>query len=159
MKSVQLLVCPSYVANTNTYYIPNPGGTGTVPVSYAPTVDNGAVSGANWGAFGDNAGVSLAAFPSVAETIAVVERANNTTIDIISGADKGAATPTSGNAPDADQGVGNHHLDTAVYLFADGHVKALKRPSNPAAGDQTGANATLNGVRYYYWWRSGVANK
>jgi prepilin-type processing-associated H-X9-DG protein len=86
----------------------------------------------------------------------VAERDNNVTDGHV---DRGTATATAGTSGDTWDFVTNRHLDTANYLFVDGHVKALKRPNPKASNDRTGANATLNGVMYWYWWTSGVPGK
>jgi prepilin-type processing-associated H-X9-DG protein len=50
------------------------------------------------------------------------------------------------------------HSEGAIYAFSDGHSKWFKRGKN-VNGDAVGANATVNGVRYYYFWRNGVTGK
>jgi prepilin-type processing-associated H-X9-DG protein len=49
----------------------------------------------------------------------------------------------------------------ANYSFADGHVKWFPRKDVTwsESGEATGANATINSVRYYYFWRKGVTGK
>ncbi len=81
--------------------------------------------------------------------------------------DRGSATPTGGDSFDANGtagaggnigGVTRRHNEGAVYAFVDGHAKWFKRGKN-VNGDVTGANATISGVRYYYFWRKGVNGK
>lgn len=157
-KSDQLLRCPS--DSNTTAVVRNISNTGDVPNSYYVPMDEFDVpTSAGWGVFGNNAAVSVADFPNTAQTIMVAERNANEADWHIS---RDTATPSGGNSQDASSRVTNRHLDTAVFLFVDGHVKALKRPATlPAIGtpNQDGANATINGVQWFYWWRKGVAGK
>lgn len=82
--------------------------------------------------------------------------------------DRGTATPTGGDSYDANGtagpggnigGVTRRHSGGAIYAFADGHSKWYKRNERLVNGDTVGANATVNGVRYYYFWRKGVSGK
>lgn len=157
-KSDQILLCPSdSTPSASALQVVSSRGSGNVPTSYYFTEESSAGDGpvlpARWGAF-RAVGVSLADFPAPAETIAVSEQENNSANPHIN---RSPSTPSSGNAGDVDNNVTRRHLETANYLFADGHVKAYKRGSG--AGDQTGASATVNGVRYYYFWRVGVTGK
>lgn len=141
-------------------------------VSYYPT-GVGTSGSAAWGVLqGPDAvtptpAVALAEIKAPADTIMFGERRSRSegqnfdpTIDI------GTATPTGGDSFDANgtpnssnnNGVTRRHTEGAIYAFCDGHSKWFKRGKN-ANGDTTGANATVNGVRYYYFWRSGVAGK
>jgi prepilin-type N-terminal cleavage/methylation domain-containing protein/prepilin-type processing-associated H-X9-DG protein len=157
-KSDQLLICPS--DSNPSARVRNIANTLDVPNSYYVPMDEFDVpSSAGWGVFGNNGAVSLADFPDTAQTIMVAERISDQADWHVS---RDTATPGGGNSPDASSWVTNRHLDTAVYLFADGHVKSLKRPATlPAVGtpDQSGANATINGVQWFYWWRKGVPGK
>ena len=141
-------------------------------VSYYPT-GVGTSGPASWGVLqGPDAVtpapvVPLSEIKAPADTIMFGERRSRSegqnfdpTIDI------GNATPTGGDSFDANgtpnssnnNGVTRRHNEGANYAFCDGHSKWFKR--GPIAnGDATGANATINGVRYYYFWRSGVTNK
>lgn len=111
--------------------------------------------------------VPLSDIKAPADTILFGERRSRSegenfdpTIDI------GNATPTGGDSFDANgtpnssnnNGVTRRHTEGAIYAFCDGHSKWFKRGKN-VNGDTTGANATVNGVRYYYFWRSGVSGK
>ena len=152
-KSDQIFVCPS--ATSGFTDILRSTGTGTTRNSYYVT-GSGTPGGAtyNWGLFGTPA-VSIASVTAPSETIMMSEQSDNSSdwhIDF----DPNAA-PTGGNSDDANQRVTARHLDGAVYLFADGHTKWLKRGGT--TNDATGANATINNVRYYYFWRSGVNGK
>ncbi len=146
-------------------------------VSYYPT-GVGNVSGAFWGLCQSPENdppqdpVPLAECKAPAETILFAERRSrsegsnsDTTLD------RGSATLTGGDSYDANgtnsngandtngtNGVTRRHNEGAIYAFADGHSKWFKRGKN-ANGDATGANATINGVRYYYFWRRGVPGK
>lgn len=153
-KSDQILVCPS-ATNATTINVTNASGTGTTICSYYVT-GSGTVGGTNyyWGLFGLPP-VSIASVSSPAATIAMSERSDTFAdwhIDYMPD-----ATPTGGNSSDANTGVTARHLDGANYLFADGHAKWFKRAN--VTNDGTGANATVNNIRYYYFWRSGVADK
>jgi prepilin-type N-terminal cleavage/methylation domain-containing protein/prepilin-type processing-associated H-X9-DG protein len=157
-KSDQLLICPS--ATSGLIDVRSASNTGYAKTNYYVTLD-GTDAGATWGLFGTDKSVSLASVTSPSETIAMTERMDQGSgaTDWHLGRDEGGAgaTPTSGNSQNASEWVTNRHLDGANYLFADGHTKWYKR--TVSAGDQTGANATVNGVRYYYFWRTGVTNK
>jgi prepilin-type N-terminal cleavage/methylation domain-containing protein/prepilin-type processing-associated H-X9-DG protein len=147
-------------------------------VSYYPT-GVGSSNGANWGLFQGGEvtptvpPVSLAEVKSPADTVCFTERRSreaegsnwDPTLDI------GTATPTGGDSYDANgtnnsgandtngnNGVTRRHSGGAIYNFADGHAKWYKRGNN-TNGDVTGANATVGGVRYYYFWRNGVTGK
>lgn len=69
------------------------------------------------------------------------------------------ADKTSGVCSDCSSAVSMRHRQGANYLWVDGHVKWFKRGGYDRAGDKVGANATVNGVNYYYWWRKGVTGK
>lgn len=152
--------------------------TSFIYVSYYPT-GVGSINGANWGLFqGGEANptvppVALSEVSAPADTVAFGERRSresegsnwDPTLDI------GTATPTGGNSYDANgtnnsgandtagnNGVTRRHSGGANYAFADGHSKWFKRGNN-VNGDTTGANATVGGVRYYYFWRNGVSGK
>ncbi len=157
-KSDQLLVCPS--DSNVTYNVRKVSGIGTTPISYYVSGDTyeepAIVDGSTWGVFNSDSGISQAQVGSTAETIMVTEREGGNSDGHV---DRGQATPTTGVSNDTWDLVTNRHLDTANYLFVDGHVKALKRPNPKANGDRTGANATLNNVQYWYWWASGVPGK
>jgi prepilin-type N-terminal cleavage/methylation domain-containing protein/prepilin-type processing-associated H-X9-DG protein len=156
-KSDQLLVCPS--DSNLTYQVRRTSGVGTTGTSYYVSGDSyespDIVDSSTWGVF-SNTGISQAQVSSPAETIMVTERENGEPDGHV---DRGLAYPTTGDSEDSWRRVTNRHLDTANYLFVDGHVKALKRPNPKVDNDRTGANATLNGVNYWYWWTSGVPGK
>jgi prepilin-type N-terminal cleavage/methylation domain-containing protein/prepilin-type processing-associated H-X9-DG protein len=157
-KSDQLLVCPSH--SDSSYNVRKVSGVGTTLTSYyvsGDTYEQPEINDAlTWGVFNSGSGISQAQIGAPAETIMVAEREGNGNDGHV---DRGAATLSSGVSGDTWDFVTNRHLDTANYLFVDGHVKALKRPNPKSNGDRAGANATLNNVPYWYWWSSGVTNK
>jgi prepilin-type N-terminal cleavage/methylation domain-containing protein/prepilin-type processing-associated H-X9-DG protein len=146
-KSDQLLKCPS--DSGNGYSVRNIGNTANIGTSYYVTgnIEIPLASGQMWGAFGEDVSVSLADFPVPAETIIVTERETDNNDAHVS------------SLQDASEFVTNRHLETSNYLFADGHVKAFKRPNPKVLVDATGANANVNGVNYYYFYRRGVEGK
>jgi prepilin-type N-terminal cleavage/methylation domain-containing protein/prepilin-type processing-associated H-X9-DG protein len=175
MKNEAILHCPSDDTNDNSpsgrFGIWNTAGTGYIWVSYYATGFGDWNNTAFWGLFQapsssnpNSNPVSLAECAAPAETIMLAERRSRSEGENYdSTLDRGSATPTGGDSPDANGthnlgGVTRRHSEGAVYLFADGHSKWFKRGRN-INGDTTGANATVNGVRYYYFWRKGVANK
>jgi prepilin-type N-terminal cleavage/methylation domain-containing protein/prepilin-type processing-associated H-X9-DG protein len=157
-KSDQLLVCPSH--SDVSYPVRKTSGVGTTPTSYYVSGDTyeepNIVDGLTWGVYSGDSGISQAQVGSTAETIMVAERDGTNTDGHV---DRGTATATTGTSGDTSDFVTNRHLDTANYLFVDGHVKAYKRPNPRASNDRTGANTTVNGVAYWYWWASGVPGK
>jgi len=117
IKSTQVFICPSAVSPT--------GGGATIPSDYAGnySFSNGADEGCNVGStsnglgvFGDrNApGVPLSTISSPATTLAVVESNEGDTIN-----------PSCGESWGRDR-LYSGHMTTGNYLFADGHVKALR---------------------------------
>jgi prepilin-type N-terminal cleavage/methylation domain-containing protein/prepilin-type processing-associated H-X9-DG protein len=166
LKSDQIFQCSSDATTLGTavhFEMLNGNGTGRTLCSYYPAhyeARSGPINGGYWGVFGDDAAVSLAEITAPAETIAVTERrgANDP-----GGASSdahvtvGNATPTGGDNVNARQNTTIRHFDGANCLFADGHVKWFKR--SMALGEAVGADATINGVYYYYFWRRGVTGK
>lgn len=118
VKSSQLFKCPSNTNNNNLDNT-NVNGIPAYPISYvanAGQTDN--TNGTNGARpMADTDSASLAALDSVATTLLIIERNNG-------GDDKFY------QAGDISSGVGNsnvtNHLGTTNFLFADGHVKALK---------------------------------
>lgn len=174
-RSDQILVCPSDPGPRFT--VRSVSGTADVPCSYIVTEDQftgktgfraapalgGNTFAFTWGAFSYSFPVPLADFAAPAETIMVTEQDESRL-----GADRFInAFPAAPSLPNysayASSLVSNRHLQTINYLFADGHVKAFRRPDrlqfNVVSLDRSGANATLNGVSYYYFWRKGVTGK
>ncbi|MES2465033.1 MAG: DUF1559 domain-containing protein [Armatimonadota bacterium] len=142
-----------------------PSGVTTPASSASTTAEWGVLQGPD--AVTPKPVVSLSEIAAPADTILFGERRSRSegqthdpTID------SGNATPTSGDSFDANgtnngssnNGVTRRHSEGAIYAFCDGHAKWFKRGNN-VNGDVTGANATVNGVRYYYFWRSGVTGK
>lgn len=179
LKNDQILHCPSDTTDDNSpgdrAAIWNASGSAYIWLSYYPT-GFGFWPATNptafWGLFQSeytpgNPPVKLADIAAPAETIGFAERRSRTEPlgqgNSDSTLDNGTATPTGGDSPDANGnagqgGVSRRHLEGANYAFADGHAKWFKR-GPIASGDATGANATINGVRYYYFWRKGVTGK
>lgn len=138
IKSTQVFKCPSNPSTGIVFDSTDVWGTnipGGIPVSYianavAQTLANGvlpdfAPSGV---AMFSNNGRSIAAFESVSQTILVLENTvASSDPDIYNIARIGNNAPT-GNSIDFQ-----NHLNTTNFLFADGHVKALK-PSATITG-------------------------
>jgi prepilin-type N-terminal cleavage/methylation domain-containing protein/prepilin-type processing-associated H-X9-DG protein len=169
-KSDDVLVCPSDSTGVNddsALTIPSVTGPSWVLCSYLPIVSieiGSTTSGpARWGVF-DYEGVDVSDIVAPSETIIVTEgmyvpAAKGT---LITGIGRTGATPAGPSSQSASRDVTRRHSVGANYLFADGHVKWFKRPEETEGmteNDQTGANATINGVRNYYFWRSGVQGK
>ena len=121
MKSTQILACPSdsvspTIDMTGQGY---DGYSGSLRRSYAMAEY-----------IGEPDGVSLAAIPVVSKTFLTVEknmgRYGTTSADQWN---NDYATWFGNNI--AKNGSEWRHLDTTNFLFADGHVKAQKRPGNP----------------------------
>jgi prepilin-type N-terminal cleavage/methylation domain-containing protein/prepilin-type processing-associated H-X9-DG protein len=166
IKSDQIFQCASDASTSGSstrFEMLNGSRTGRIPCSYYPVhyeVGAGPVGGGYWGVFGDRGSISLAEISAPAETIALAERrgANDpggASSDGHVTAD--GATPTGGDNVNARLNTTIRHFDGADYLFVDGHVKWFKRSREP--GESVGANATINGVHYYYFWRRGVTGK
>ena len=183
-KSAEILHCPDDDTNDNSptgrYAIfkdsnslPTSGPGRYIFVSYYAT-GVGTSGTAAWGLFQGGEAVpttdpvSLAECTAPSETIMFTERRSREAEGSNSDPtlDRGFANPTGGESYDANgtsngannNGVTRRHNEGAIYTFADGHVKWFKR--GPLVNsDLTGANATVNGVRYYYFWRKGVSNK
>ena len=152
IKSIQVFACPSNTANSLGTYRGNPGYDGAaaetrspVPRSYTASYvyDAGSESQVcgtsvfvdKVGTFyNGDAGVSIAKLPDVARTITIFEAAL-----------PWANINLGGNAATFANEHFNGHLGTSNYLFADGHVKALKAtatgtPVNMWNIEETGDN-------------------
>ncbi len=121
VKSIQLFKCPSNTSDTKLSYT-NAGNGDTIPVSYAsvgsdnqtPTLWGGkTVMGFNPYASSFSSTTSLSEVASSSQTIMVAEKAANASTD-----------PEFW--PYADHFHFTNHLGTTNFLFADGHVKAMK---------------------------------
>ena len=128
VKSYQVFACPSNTRNTQTMQDNNGSPT---PVSYLAPRENGTGTGGNGAAFGNRGvvGPSLSDFPTVAQTIMVVD-SNNTSPDFRLSKDTSASLAGGADA-NTDNGTGNPylfvgHLSFMNCLFADGHVKSMK---------------------------------
>jgi prepilin-type N-terminal cleavage/methylation domain-containing protein/prepilin-type processing-associated H-X9-DG protein len=120
VKSTQLFKCPSSTSNGTVMGSPN--ATGPVPAIPISYMANGGDEGTTNGPGGirpmkEDRAVAMAAIESGATTILVGEQNND-------GDDK------YWQASNISSGVGNskitNHLGMSNWLFADGHVKALK---------------------------------
>jgi prepilin-type N-terminal cleavage/methylation domain-containing protein/prepilin-type processing-associated H-X9-DG protein len=139
VKSYQVFVCPSNTRNIAPmldHQDPPVAGPIKARVSYAAPIE---VS-PNGAAFGDRdtVGPSLSDFPSVAQTIMVVDsNAENTDFRLTGTFWMGSSAGGSGTGNPA---LFAGHMGTMNCLFVDGHVKAMK-PS------QTVPNDSANGFR------------
>lgn len=121
IKSIQLFKCPSNTSNAKLSYTNN--GTGdTIPVSYAsvgadnqtPTLWGGkTVLGFNPYSSSFTSPTSLAEVASSSQTIMVAEKAAD-------------ANQDPEFWPYAEHFHFQNHLGTTNFLFADGHIKAMK---------------------------------
>ena len=143
-------------------------------ISYVPVGKNenpGGGSPARWGLFdgpgvisgsGTPVGVSIAEVVAPAETISLAECVSTPPgYNALPHVERGDATPSSGLSFFAGDFLSASHNGGANYLFADGHVKWFKRGNGNEElnGGRAGADITVNGVNYYYFWRSGVTGK
>ena len=133
IKSAQLFVCPSNsFINSPT---PSAQPNATVHMAYGSATAN--VVQSAFTPF-NNPGVALADFSETAQTFMVGE-----TIPQAGGASVYQITPRV--EYDGGRTFGSVHFDGSNWLYADGHVKFM-RTNN--------ADATVNGVTYYYWRRN-----
>lgn len=134
-----------------------------VHCSYTLTRDEGAsADGVSYWGIISPAGVALSDVPLPSETVMLTERLGDNDQNPPSDyyLRRENATPSiadTGVSRSATEWVSTRHLTGANYLFADGHVKWFPRHQQP--NDQSGANVTLNNVRFWYFWRKGVAGK
>ncbi len=160
VKSVQLFKCPSNTGTTNlnNTYDGTPGGTDTIPRSYASVGAYGGFEDANAPTTNDWGGRTLMGpvgynFSGVNRATALSEVQNSAQTIMV--AEKNAATDTSQD-PEfwvfQDHFHFTNHLGTSNYLFADGHVKAL-RPLATITGTNmwniTNTAAPNNNLRDY----------
>jgi prepilin-type N-terminal cleavage/methylation domain-containing protein/prepilin-type processing-associated H-X9-DG protein len=119
VKSVQLFKCPSNTSNAFLNDTPRPEfNIPAIPVSY---LANAGDTGANGPGVGRpmsdaSSSPSLSAFNDVAQTIIVTEHKNNPYIDLYN----------AGTVYSSSTNTLQGHLGTTNFLFADGHVKAMK---------------------------------
>jgi prepilin-type processing-associated H-X9-DG protein len=118
VKSYQLFRCPSNTRNNDNLRNDEVSGAQS-KISYAPNTE-GANSGGIFGSNGFNS-ISIAAINNPATTLAVVE-GNGEWSDFV---------VTAGHFANAGNCAGrpclsSHHPSTGNYLFADGHVKAMR---------------------------------
>lgn len=159
IKSNQIWVCPS---NPEGWVNVDPSGAGTDPAFRSYGGQNS--YGVNNYAMQSNVGPSLASFPEVATTIAMVDTKyynvlpkspcklkgdsfDPTTSFYVNywkhlGNSYGFRVPTAPTDQEAEGLIKSRHLETLNTLFMDGHVKALKwdkvaYDSNLAVGNTT----------------------
>jgi prepilin-type N-terminal cleavage/methylation domain-containing protein/prepilin-type processing-associated H-X9-DG protein len=148
IKSTQIMVCPSNPDNTKDTY------DGGIKRSYAGSYTGNQTIGGATGYFSytnePGTPLSTIAFPS--QLIGVIEfwHTPYVTIEIDKNAQAYNDTGTGGQSWPADAGSGGYaqfiyagHMRTGNYLFADGHVKAL-RPTQ-----------TANASGMNMWYRDG----
>jgi len=112
LKSVQIFNCPSYSATTY-----RGGYSGSLPYGYNYALPEGGICTSNCGV--SLAGAALAAVEDPAGTVMVTD----STYYVVRGGDGSAC-----NSSSVFSGcVQDRHLETINFVFADGHVKALKR--------------------------------
>jgi hypothetical protein len=147
MKSTQLLQCPSESGSPQTN-----GAVGYSDYFYNALLGGGSTLGTDVpGAAGTTGGISQASAQNVASTIMAG--------DNISGhaANYSLGNYDSGNGYEPvgafsverkatfPNNVATRHLDTQVFLFADGHVKSLRGTNNNPSNTQSISNAVWNG--------------
>jgi prepilin-type N-terminal cleavage/methylation domain-containing protein/prepilin-type processing-associated H-X9-DG protein len=137
MKSYQVFLCPSNTRNTeNMQDSAASGNPIQSKVSYAAPVEitpNGAAFGGR-----DAAGPNISDFPTVSQTIMVVDSNSGATDMRLTGTDFMGATPPGNGFTGGQPTLFAGHLGTMNCLFVDGHVKSMK----PA---QTIPNDSANG--------------
>ena len=124
VKSYQLFSCPS-----NTVIAKLQNTNGLIEADYLCRGAGGTPASADWGGYGpmnqpgiDGGGLSQAAIQSSAQTILVAENTGPRTEPEMWAVNDFSVNPTT-----PAYGVRfTNHLTTSNYLFADGHVKALK---------------------------------
>ncbi len=141
-------------------------GTGATPVGTA----GGSAAGDAWGVFRWD-GLSIASISSPADTFAIVEKDANAEVRHTVRSPSywwGRYITNTGangaNAPSlkADCFVTNRHGEGANFAFADGHAKWFPRKVATNIGrttctprpNFTGANQRINGLSYYYYFRT-----
>ncbi len=146
VKSYQVFQCPSNTLNTTTMEF---SPSGLAKVSYMAPIDyknSNAAIGARY-----VVGPNLASFNSVSQTIAIVEgNAYGSDFCITDGywnSNAAGVSPQTGTPGAPALFVG--HLSTGNYLFADGHVKAMKPLQTVSAA--MGGSGTIN-----MWDRTGA---
>lgn len=128
VKSYQLFRCPSNTRSNTDIQDGLLGGVGSsrlAKISYMTPIDDNTGGAGSDCAIGarESIGPNLSDFTNTSQTIAIVEgNANNTDF---------RPTGSYWNGPSAGDSGGNPalyfgHMGTANFLFADGHVKALK---------------------------------
>lgn len=130
VKNTQVLSCPSNPHQRTQSYDAEFG------ISYACNTNWGGTNFAapEKGLFGNGAPISLAAVERSADLIAVGEIYNLPYVSMIIDYDSGTATsPTGQSVSFYGEALFAGHSGASNYLFADGHVKAL-RPTQTASG-------------------------
>lgn len=174
VKSYDVLKCPSdgtQLDNAAAFRVFVPGEGYIAVNSYRVTRDFDPFQepspGAYWGII-NSTGVPLSDITNASQTIAVAEGSgvgDPTGVTSVSFIQRALLTPFDFDAPDEDPAIAvtQRHNQGANYLFVDGHVKWYPRHNVSDIyadnDDATGANATINGVRYFLFWRKGVPGK
>ena len=123
VKSNQLFACPSNTDNNNYMGNSSPPPAPRIPVSYGMNFEIGAND------YNNNSGMALANINEVATRILVGERRGP------DNSEPGIMWRDWTGTQFQDNGFAGH-LSTSNYLFADGHVKAL-RPLQTVAGGKS----------------------
>lgn len=124
MKSTQVIMCPSNPNNATQTHAAVDGFPAT-NVSYAASCSSTDAAAATNGVgnIGCTVPISVALIVSTAQCISVVEStARNSVFQVKIPATYGVETDNTNSAGNLFSG----HLGTSNYLFADGHVKAMK---------------------------------
>jgi prepilin-type processing-associated H-X9-DG protein len=169
LKNPELLVCRSDKAKVSDRIdmtIPFGVGGPRVISSYLTTLANDVAPRKknNWGVFSFE-GMPLSEVKVPSETIMATEGQFTPPVpgNVVTHIMRGTVKPSGEGTTNAARDVSRYHHGGANALFSDGHVKWFVRAEpktderNP--DDHIGANATINGVRYYYFWRTGVKGK
>jgi prepilin-type N-terminal cleavage/methylation domain-containing protein len=148
VKSTQLLQCPSESGSPT-----DAAGNGYTDYFYNGLLGGGFTSGTDTATAGGQNGVSQAAATNVASTIMAGDgpsgNAANYSLGFHNGTDAEFAPVTAFTTEDKaifPENVATRHLDTQVFLFADGHVKSLRGTNNtPTNGSTSKSNVVWNG--------------
>jgi prepilin-type N-terminal cleavage/methylation domain-containing protein/prepilin-type processing-associated H-X9-DG protein len=119
IKSAQLFKCPSNTSSGNINDTPRPEyNIPAIPKSYIANAGDEGASGPGTGRpmRDANASPSLSAFNDVAQTIIITEHKDNGNMDLWN----------TGTVHSSTTSTLQGHLGTTNFLFADGHVKAMK---------------------------------
>jgi prepilin-type N-terminal cleavage/methylation domain-containing protein len=149
MKSTQLLQCPSETnapGNASTtqftdYFYNSELGGGNALAGGDPTQGTG-----SGGSAPGQSGVAQALLTNVALTVLAGDGVAGNAANYSYGfGDNVTATATPGKAR-FSANVATRHLDTQVYLFADGHVKSYRGVNNNPTSTQSISSVVWNGA-------------